>query len=179
MGSRLRKRAKDRRTQVRLENGCNMSDKIDLGDLTKKELVEYARDLEKRMSVAEVRAKSLRNLADEYAYESGVHARGMTKAQEERNRALGRLRLVAQILICEFGEDCPMDAENAAKNAVSVIKKLRQRVASFELASDDGKEGHAWLMKNLPTCYLGENILNAAAEYIRELKSDLRSCGWD
>lgn len=40
-----------------------------------------------------------------------------------------RLRKTAQILIEEIGADGPMDAEEAAEKAVTLIKELRERVA--------------------------------------------------
>jgi transcriptional regulator GlxA family with amidase domain len=46
---------------------------------------------------------------------------------DEVERLQARLREVAQILICEFGAEGPMQAEDVARKAVFAHRQLRRR----------------------------------------------------
>lgn len=54
-------------------------------------------------------------------------------------------------------------------------EQLKSRNESLEAAHRDAAEGSAWLQKHLPTKYLGKNIVNAAAAWIRDLQASAES----
>jgi len=68
-------------------------------------------------------------------------------------------------------------AESAEARVAELEKeneRLRRREESFRVAFEDGSLGLDWLQKNLPTKYLGKNVINAAADYITELEGEIR-----
>jgi len=62
-----------------------------------------------------------------------------------------------------------------AKQQAETRKHIATLVAKtdrLQAAYDDGEEGYAWLQSNLPTRYLGKNVVNSAADWLRSLLSE-------
>ena len=76
----------------------------------------------------------------------------------------------------EFAET-PTELRQLLHAAKADAEQLRHKVAGHVQAFNDGLPGREWFDKHLPAKYLGQNVLNAAAEYCAELLEQLAERG--
>lgn len=110
-----------------------------VGATGSKETVRAVERLVKERDELLKRVETLRDLADQSAYEQGTAHRRMGEAQRSRDDAAGRARRACQTLVAEIGADGPADVDSVAERAAATIRDLRDQVADLLAAQEESE----------------------------------------